>query len=414
MDSLQYLYGGTLYWPAFTVSPQYSDSGEYGAINVLFRGTSIAFFGFTPWPKCSQYFVVSIDGGEQYNAFFQDPTPPSRQQLYQTPVLKDTQHVITLTRIPGLNFDYAVITAGQDTPLDNQRLIVDDGDTISISYAGNWDHNTARSVVIFKRDIEGYSYGNATHDTSTPGSSATVAFSGSSPAVYGTINYYNLGDVSVKYTLDGVTTTTTYSSTPEIQQTDVVYGNNLLFSDDSISPGDHTLEIEVIDCVNQTFSLDYFTYSPSFKTLAEKPHSTNGTASSTTQTITQTATSTSSSNQHVPIGAIKDFWARVAEKNCFTPTTGRNEVAPDLPMVEPFMSPPLSPPSVYTPLRKGVMPITLNSGNDSLASGSTSPPTTPYTRAMVADRESIVHYPQGQKNSEGVYSPSSPPPYYQG
>ncbi|KAG6873464.1 hypothetical protein C0995_015167 [Termitomyces sp. Mi166 len=180
MDSLQYLYGGTSHWPAFAISSQYSDTGDYGAMNVLFRGTSIAFFGITPWPKCSQYFVVSIDGGEQYNAFFQDPTPPSRQQLYQTPLLEDTQHIITLTRIPGLAFEYAVITAGQDTPLENQRLIVDDGDIALINYAGNWNRNDARFVIKFKRDIEGYHYGNATHDTSTSGSSATVTFSGSS------------------------------------------------------------------------------------------------------------------------------------------------------------------------------------------------------------------------------------------
>jgi len=73
--------------------------------------------------------------------------------------------------------------------------------------------------------------------------------------------------------------------------------NFLLYSNSSLTAGNHTLVVNVAKCVNQTFIFDYLTYQPSFSTLATMPNltlpaSTNGTSHTTT-----TTTST-------PVGAI--------------------------------------------------------------------------------------------------------------
>ena len=47
--------------------------------------------------------------------------------------------------------------------------------------------------------------------------------------------------------------------------------NYILFSLNPLAAGDHTLVINITQCVNQTFMLDYITYTPSFETLASIP-----------------------------------------------------------------------------------------------------------------------------------------------
>ena len=49
-----------------------------------------------------------------------------------------------------------------------------------------------------------------------------------------------------------------------------------LFTDDTIPPGDHTLQINVTNSVSLNLELDYITYIPSFNTLASKPNLSGG------------------------------------------------------------------------------------------------------------------------------------------
>jgi hypothetical protein len=70
-----------------------------------------------------------------------DPSPPNVRQWYQSPTLREGQHNITVSHTPAVSVDYAVVTAGQNTPLLGQVLIVDDGDS-AITYGGSWTRNT--------------------------------------------------------------------------------------------------------------------------------------------------------------------------------------------------------------------------------------------------------------------------------
>ena len=136
----------------------------------------MAFFGNTPYANASQWAFVSIDGGPEYNSSYMDAAPPSSRQWFQSPTLPEGTHTVNISRIAGTSVDFVVITAGQNTSLSGETLIVDDGDP-SITYSGSWSLNTNEYI---SRDnpVIGLPYGNATHETNSAGASATFRFSG--------------------------------------------------------------------------------------------------------------------------------------------------------------------------------------------------------------------------------------------
>lgn len=206
----------------------------------------------------------------------------------------------------GTALDYAVITAGQNTPLAGKTVIVDNEDP-SIRFTGSWTRNTDR----FQSGSppNGYPFHNSTHQSTTPGDNFIFRFSGDFPFnhsflrdtddrtgtslyIYGILHWANLGTVSASYTLDGAATPATYfvtTSSPNYQDNLDDQHNFLLYSNTSLTAGDHTLVVNVTKCVGQTFIFDYLTYQPSFSTLATMPNltlpaSTNGTSHTTTST----------------------------------------------------------------------------------------------------------------------------------
>ena len=101
---------------------------------------------------------------------------------------------------------------------------------------------------------------------------------GTSVTVYGIFSWAKIGSLTANYTLDGTSMPQTYSVTTSSPQFMQNYGdefNYILFSSDTIAAGNHTLVINITQCVNQTFILDYITYTPSFSTLASMPNLTN-------------------------------------------------------------------------------------------------------------------------------------------
>ena len=62
-----------------------------------------------------------------------------------------------------------------------------------------------------------------------------------------------------------------------------------------MSAGDHTLVINVTQCINHTFIFDYITYTPSFSNLASMP---------SLVFTSPASTSASASSKHAPVGAI--------------------------------------------------------------------------------------------------------------
>lgn len=97
---------------------------------------------------------------------------------------------------------------------------------------------------------------------------------GTSAALYGLFSFDVFGSISATYTMDGSPISKIYSvnaSSPEYTSGVQQLENYLLYSNDSLPSGDHTLRIQITDCVSQMFALDYIIYTPSFVTLGSKP-----------------------------------------------------------------------------------------------------------------------------------------------
>lgn len=142
---------------------------------ILVSGTSVAFFGITPGTSSLQTFTVSIDGGYPTNTSYNDPNPPSYRQWYQSPTLAEGLHNISLSHLAGTSLDFAVVTAGKDTPLAGQVAIVDN-ENPAITSQGNWTQNNTSfysSQILF-----GLPFQNTTQDSTTIGDSLTFNFNG--------------------------------------------------------------------------------------------------------------------------------------------------------------------------------------------------------------------------------------------
>lgn len=267
-----------------------------GTISLTFEGTSVTFFGITPSVFTdSQILTVSIDDGTPYNTTYADPNPQSYRQWYQSPILTDGQHNISLTHVEGTELDFAVVTVpvGRVASLVNQQVIVDDADG-AIAYKGAWTRNTTQFAA--GTVPGGLPYGNSTHRTTTIGDTFTFQFSGTAVSVYGVWNWGNLdGNLSATYTIDGTSYSQTYTASPtspDFVSSGGDLPNFLLFNRGSLSDGNHTLVGNLTSCVKQALMIDYVTYSPSTSTATS---TTNGTSSSHPATTAKKAT---------PVGAI--------------------------------------------------------------------------------------------------------------
>ena len=135
--------------------------------------------------------------------------------------------------------------------------------------------------------------------------------SGTSIAVYGIFSWGNLGTLAATYTIDGGTP---ISASHTVIKTSTGYVNgalensNFLFALlDSLSAGDHTLVINVTQCLNHTFIFDYITYTPSFSSLASMPSLVYTAATSTSASPSPTASHVlqkSAGSKQTPVGAI--------------------------------------------------------------------------------------------------------------
>ena len=257
-------------------------------------GTLVKFFGITPPAYSSQIFSVSIDGSEPTTSSYNDPNPPSYRQWYQSPTLSEGLHNISLTKLNGTSLDFAVVTAGNDTPLTGQVAIVDNQNPL-ITFQGNWKQNS--SSFISSQIPDGLPFRNTTQDSTTIGDSLTFRFTGTlsyqplycncgginfwlgqSAATFGVYDWSIPGLITLTFTLDGSSLTKTFQVTSTTAQFISQTGqepNFEFFSYDFLTPGNHTLVVNVTDLVNQTFSFDYITFQPSFSTLANMPNLTS-------------------------------------------------------------------------------------------------------------------------------------------
>jgi len=135
---------------------------------------------------------------------------------------------------------------------------------------------------------------------------------GTSVSVYGIFSWAQVGTMTATYTLDGTSIPQTYSVTtrsPQFVAGDEEASNYILFASDTLAAGDHTLVINITQCVNQTFILDYITYTPSFSTLASMPNltllpTTPGSSSAIPPGSSSLTNGSQVDTKKVPIGAI--------------------------------------------------------------------------------------------------------------
>ncbi|KAF8154193.1 hypothetical protein B0H34DRAFT_80479 [Crassisporium funariophilum] len=271
-SSLASMFNGTAQSPVFALN----NTGQFGTLFMNFSGTSVAFFGTTP-PiiSQSQLLTVSIDGNLPYNTSYADPNPPTYRQWYQSPTLQEGTHNITLSHIAGTAFDYAEVIVGNDTPLGGQSAIVDNDDS-AITYNGRWRRN--QDFFNSGTHADGFPYHNSTHQTTDTGDAFTFRFAGKSAAIYGIFTWSNIGVISLTFTLDGASLSQSYrveTDTPQFISEEGQQPNFLFYSYDFLPEGNHTLVVNVTNCVNQTFIFDYITYTPSFSTLGAMPNLTS-------------------------------------------------------------------------------------------------------------------------------------------
>ncbi|KAG6909663.1 hypothetical protein DXG01_016243 [Tephrocybe rancida] len=234
------------------------------------KGTSIAFYGHLlgdQYPTNDTYNWVTVDNASAVNIFL--PQGNVVDLWYETPSMPDATHTIFFHDFPTMLIDYAVVTAGRETPLTGQTLLVDDTDA-GIEYTGSWMQSS--SVIQGTNATSRAPVGGSTYGTGDQHASATFRFTGTAVSVYG-ISPSEDG-VVVSFTLDGnISRMNQYNaSLPD--------PNFLWYSQHDLFPGNHTLVMEFAsDTSTRNFTLDYITYTPSFDTLASLGLTTPGSAS---------------------------------------------------------------------------------------------------------------------------------------
>ncbi|KAF8891349.1 hypothetical protein BD779DRAFT_198651 [Infundibulicybe gibba] len=258
-------YGGSSTWPTPAKGLNGSPRIPHGSLDFSFHGTAVAFYGNTPRIGLRNA-TVSIDGGSSYNSSFPNPTSRSYLQWYQSPQLPEGDHTINLTNLADVSVDFIVVTAGPNTPLSGQTIIVDDSDP-SIQYIGSWD----RDRELFSPDSStgnpsGFPFHNSTHRSLTEGDALTFEFTGTSIGIFGIFDFSTIGNLSVIFGLDGEWTPLTYAVGPDTPEFKTKVGrrpNFSYFSQTSLAGGNHRLIINVTQPSNIPFIIDFLTYRPS-------------------------------------------------------------------------------------------------------------------------------------------------------
>ena len=104
------------------------------------------------------------------------------RQWYQSPLLSEGLHNITLSNVDGAILDFAVIstTLSTDTIAEAAGTLVFDDVNPSIEYTGSGWTESNETHLLFSSHPEStfVPYGNSTHQTSTVGDGFTYTFTG--------------------------------------------------------------------------------------------------------------------------------------------------------------------------------------------------------------------------------------------
>ncbi|KAG6833831.1 hypothetical protein H0H87_011765 [Tephrocybe sp. NHM501043] len=245
-------------------------------------GVSFTIYGLT---ISSVEMGVTVDNGTRQTVTALGATTDTDRSTvwpwYTSPTLSDSTHNVTLSD-PALMLDYILVTAGNDTPLRGERLLVDDGDP-AITYTGSWTRNTSTLI-----GSDGYlrkPVGNSTRQSNDTGATMTFTFTGTSLSLVGPCNFADDPN-HINIFMDGSEVPRRIPTATSIPDPTFVW-----YSTDSLAAGNHTVKVLVVDVSPSPgkFTLDYILYSPSFDTLATK---TSSTLDPTTNSNSSTGSST--------------------------------------------------------------------------------------------------------------------------
>ncbi|KAI3619535.1 hypothetical protein WG66_016731 [Moniliophthora roreri] len=272
--------------------------------------TSIAFFGNTPGNNASPTFSINIDSQVSSGTY---PGFAVYTQVVHLPILVDGPHNITLYNLDLIDVDYAIITPGDQTPLEGTTLAVVDDSDPEIVYHGMWKKQIGQQFHPGDGTPDIRSLRDTTHASNNTGDSFVFQFAGTSVSVHGFLPLASAGSFSVTFTLDGTSSISTVSPDP-VETSNLgnmlVQPNCLFYKSPTLAPGKHSLLVNVTDIIGeQNFIIDFLTYTPSFTRLSEKPNFGSSVAqpkSPTTTNVSEPVSSTTgqtgSRRQH--IGAI--------------------------------------------------------------------------------------------------------------
>lgn len=272
----------------------------YGSFSVTFEGISIAFTGNTPGASTKQNFSVSIDGADAYVASY--PSPAEYLQWYMSPTLKEGNHTITLSEMDNIEVDYAIVAVGNQTAVQGKDILVDDTSDRTVR-TGNWQTNTSTLAHITRVFVDNHPLGNSTRDSSTAGDSFTFQFTGTNVSVFGVQRLSIVGSISADFSVDGGKTTT-FSTTSNASGNDVA--NTMFFSSQILTSGTHTLFMDITKVTgDQSFMLDYITYSDQVSHGSNSSSSSSsGGSSGTNKSSSSGSDPSSSSSKTTPIAGI--------------------------------------------------------------------------------------------------------------
>uniref|UniRef100_A0A0W0GFF7 Uncharacterized protein n=1 Tax=Moniliophthora roreri TaxID=221103 RepID=A0A0W0GFF7_MONRR len=294
-------YGGTSMWSSGT----FLVNETFASFSLSFQGISIAFFGNSPAQDNSPTFSINIDSQTSSATY---PELRADTQWYTSPILTDEPHKITLSNLDQIDVDYAIITPGDQTPLEGTTLTVDDSDP-EIVYYGQWktqngqrfDQGTEISV----RPLR-----NTTHTSTSSGDSFVFQFAGTSISVHGLLPLKVVGSFGVTFTLDGSSSVSSVFPDPNSKVDMLLQPNYLFYKSPTLTPGNHSLIVNVTGVVGeQSFIIDHLTYTPSFTRLSQKPNfassgNQSGSTPSTTIPLSEPTGQTGSKEPRQHVGAI--------------------------------------------------------------------------------------------------------------
>ncbi len=236
--------------------------------------------------------------------------PHTYKQWYQSPLLNDGLHTIEIGQLLPIVLDYVVVTAGPQTRLTGSTLVVDNNSS-EVSYSGQWTVKLDEPLGAITAGMHAlYPFANGTHESAHIGDTATFRFegqcasltvlnrsadscTGTSVSVYTVRRNLVVGTLNVSFTVDQLPPVAV-SGNVDKQSND--QQNFVFYQTSGLQAGIHTLAINVTAISEgMVFSLDYFTYEPSFSFLSEKPSFDVPPTSITSTIQSETATAMSPS-----------------------------------------------------------------------------------------------------------------------